>query len=125
MAMTAQIDTPGAVSAPAIDPPTLDANTMSNLELQRELFDLYFGQAPDHLGRMRDALGDGPTTGWKESAHALKGTARTLGLLRLAEAALSAEKCAPSAPALTAVENAYVSAVSAAHAYLASKTRAG
>lgn len=104
-------------AAPALDPAALDANTMSNAALQAELFQLFFDQAPSHLGAMRAALVAGDRRAWSEGAHAIKGTARTLGLMRLAELTARAEASTPSASLLDAVEAAHLDAVEAARPY--------
>lgn len=109
----------GSTAACALDRAALAENTMSDLALQKELFDLYFAQAPSYLSGMRDALAIGDQTGWSAAAHSLKGTARTLGLMRLAGAAAEAEASTPEAPLLLAVDDEYVGALAAAYAYLA------
>lgn len=69
---------------PVLDRAVLDANTMSDADLQRELFDLYFRGASSQLDTMTAALSAADAQSWRAAAHALKGTAKTLGLLRLA-----------------------------------------
>ncbi|MEL6980664.1 MAG: Hpt domain-containing protein, partial [Pseudomonadota bacterium] len=62
---------------------------------------------------------------WMDGAHGLKGTARTLGLIRLADLSAEAQFAAEAGPSgvtadrFTAIEDALVDAMSAAHAYLA------
>lgn len=105
---------------PLFDRAELDGNTLSDRCLQRELFDLYFGQAPSLFDSLRKALANEDQTAWLEAAHALKGTARTLGLMRLGEAAAAAEDNAPEPSLLKALEDAYAASVGAAEAYLGS-----
>lgn len=105
--------------APTLDPSTLGDNTMRDVSLQKELFDLYFSQAPSYLDAMRDAIASGDRTGWIAAAHSLKGTARTLGLMRLAASSAAAEAGAPSETLLLRVDDDYVAALAAAYAYLA------
>jgi HPt (histidine-containing phosphotransfer) domain-containing protein len=88
----------------------LNANTMADASLQKELFDLYFAHAPTNFAMMRSALEGGPASGWKEGAHALKGAARTLGMTRLGEAAAVAEASGPSAERFKEVERSFAEA---------------
>ena len=117
---------------PTLDPETLDANTMSDLSLQAELFELYFGQAPEHFAALREALAagetvttappDGGRTAWRRVGHTMKGTARTLGLLQLGEAALAVEKAPQLTPELVErLSDALTIAQGAALAYMAQR----
>ncbi len=108
-----------ATEGAAFDKATLDANTMGDAALQDELFELYFDHAPNNFAMMRAALDDGAARGWKEGAHALKGAARTLGLLALGEAAAAAEAAGPSEARYRSVEAAFEAARAAADAYRA------
>lgn len=115
--------------APVLDRRELDANTMGDPALQKELFDLYFGHAAQALIKMRAALAEGDVASWTAAAHGLKGTARTLGLLRLADTAAEAEaaggsdKAGPTAERLKALEYDLTAASAAAHGYLAQALR--
>ena len=111
--------------APTLDRAALDANTMSDPALQKELFELYFGHAPSSLQKMADALRNADPAGWTEGAHALKGTASTLGLMRLADAAAAAEAAGRAGPTgltekrFAAVRDALTASIAAAQSYLA------
>lgn len=106
------------MTQPILDVVTLDANTMADPALQAELFELYFDHAPKSVAQMRSALSGGAH--WAAGAHALKGTARTLGFLALGEAAAEAEKLGPSAERLARLETLLQEARKAADAHLAS-----
>lgn len=111
------------------DRATLDENTMSDPDLQAELFALYFGHAPRNLDAMRAGLEGAPGARcragapaealrqWTDGAHAIKGTARTLGFLRLAAVAAEAEAAHPCPARLERVAAALTQAekVAAAH----------
>lgn len=76
---------------PILDPATLDANTMNDPSLQRELLDLYAEHAPALLENLDAALRTGSSDEWVHGAHGIKGMARTLGLIRLERLAAAAE----------------------------------
>ncbi len=105
---------------PLFDRDELNGNTLSDSALQRELFDLYFGQAPSLFNTLQLAIASGDQTSWVEAAHALKGTARTLGLMKLGEVAADAEGGAPNAELFTEFQKVYACSVAAAEAYLGS-----
>lgn len=130
-AETAESRTPSAhacfdecASMPLFDRDVLDSNTLSDRALQRELFDLYFGQAPSLFDKLKSALRDGAVGPWREAAHALKGTARTLGLMRLGEVSAVAEEAAPCADGLKRLEHVYGASVAAAEAFMGSAASA-
>ena len=111
--------------APVLDRAELDANTMSDPALQKELFDLYFGHAAQAMLKMRKALADADRVTWTASAHGLKGTARTLGLMRLAETAAEAEAAGErgeigmTPERVETLQRALTAASAAAHGHLA------
>ena len=115
--------------APVLDRAELDANTLSDPALQKELFELYFGHAAQALGTLNAALTEGDARAWTHAAHGLKGTARTLGLLRLAEVAGEAEAAGErgltglTVERLAALQSALTAASAAAHGYLAQVAR--
>ncbi len=109
----------GSERLASLDPAVLDENTMRDLALQKELFGLYFGQSSVYLATMAEALNGGDRVAWSAAAHGLKGTARTLGFLRLAAATAAAERVAPSHQLISEVEDAVLDARAAAAAYLA------
>ena len=105
---------------------------MSDLSLQAELFDLYFGQAPEHFDTLHQALDAGEPvtrapynngrTAWRRVGHTMKGTARTLGLVQLGEAALAVEKAPMLTPDLVeSLADAVAAAQGAAASYLAQR----
>lgn len=120
-----------ASDTPVFDRATLDDNTMSDTDLQAELFALYFGHAPRSLDAMRAALADsaapssaettssGALSQWRGGAHALKGTASTLGFLRLARLAAEAEASWPSQERLLRLTEALGQAERVAQAQIA------
>lgn len=104
---TAQLD------LPVLDRAVLDENTMADAALQKELFELYFDHAPTNFALLDEAIETGDRQRWRDGAHALKGAARTLGLMALADAAARAEAGAPSAAARAAIGDAFDTAQAA------------
>ncbi len=76
-------------ASPAIDLVHLARYTLGNVELEREILDLFAGQAPSTLDRLRSAACERT---WHEAAHTMKGSARAVGAWRLAEAAAAVER---------------------------------
>ncbi|MEM9723874.1 MAG: Hpt domain-containing protein [Pseudomonadota bacterium] len=76
---------------PVLDRAVLDHHTMSNADLQREVLALFFASAQGLVADLKAALANGDAKGWVMAAHAVKGSARGCGLLRLADAAAAAE----------------------------------
>jgi HPt (histidine-containing phosphotransfer) domain-containing protein len=91
----------GPHSRAAIDLVHLARYTLGNVELEREILDLFAGQAPDTVERLRTAASERE---WREAAHTLKGSARAVGAWQLAEVAASVERTDAwqTAPAKTA-----------------------
>lgn len=87
-----------------IDFDELDANTMSNRGLQRELFNLFFEQSTQYVADLRTALADGNQQDWKMVAHGVKGAALSLGFIRLSRIAGACQDTLFSAGALAALE---------------------
>ncbi|MEO1329012.1 MAG: Hpt domain-containing protein [Pseudomonadota bacterium] len=108
----------------SLEPAILGENTMHDVSLQKELFDLYFGQTATYLAALSESVTTRDRRAWSNAAHGLKGTARTLGLMRLAEATTIAEGASPAHALLSEIEDAVVDARAAAAAYLASAERA-
>lgn len=112
-------------NAPVLDREELDANTLGDPALQKELFELYFSHAAQALNKMLKAMEAKDRVNWTATAHGLKGTARTLGLLRLAEVAAEAEAAGERGTAgltperLAALQSAFTGASAAAHAHIA------
>ena len=80
-----------------LDREKLDENTMSNAELQRELFVLFFDQVPVYIDQLDEAAQSGDTDAWKQAAHGVKGSARALGFVRVAALSREAELLGPDA----------------------------
>ena len=91
---------------PVIDRQALDRNTMGNESLQRELFMLYFDQAPVYLDQLEEALAGGDADGWRQAAHGLKGSSRALGFLKLAAISRECEVSAPKTELIATLRNA-------------------
>lgn len=81
---------------PVIDRQALDRNTMGNESLQRELFMLYFDQAPVYIDQLEEALASGDTDAWYQAAHGIKGASRALGFLKLAAISRECQDVAPN-----------------------------
>ncbi|TNE57792.1 MAG: hypothetical protein EP340_07465 [Alphaproteobacteria bacterium] len=72
----------------AIDLEFLAANTMADEDLQREVLQLFFEQSVLFLEKLSRVDDD---CSWYQAAHALKGSARSVGLLPLGKLAEQAE----------------------------------
>ena len=83
-------DDPGETlpKAPPIDHVHLCRYTLGCPELEREVLSLFAGQAPHTLAQLVAAESVEP---WRSAAHTLKGSARSVGAWRVAEAATYAE----------------------------------
>jgi HPt (histidine-containing phosphotransfer) domain-containing protein len=77
-------------SAP-IDRRHLARYTLGDRALEREVLQLFCGQAGRHLDDLRKAA---RLAQWSEAAHGLKGSAKAVGATRLAMAATRAESLA-------------------------------
>ncbi|MCB1512580.1 MAG: Hpt domain-containing protein [Hyphomicrobiaceae bacterium] len=75
----------------AIDLAHLGRYTMSDRALEAEILNLFVGQVPETIGRLRSANTEAE---WRAAAHTLKGSARAVGAWRLADRAADAEKSA-------------------------------
>lgn len=62
--------------------------TLDNRELEREVLQLFAGQAPSYVAGLRTAATD---KDWREAAHSLKGSARAVGAWHVARAAEALE----------------------------------
>ena len=60
-----------SANAPVLDREELDANTLSDPALQKELFELYFGHAAQALSKMRAAMETKDRVNWTATAHGL------------------------------------------------------
>ncbi|MEM9095723.1 MAG: Hpt domain-containing protein, partial [Pseudomonadota bacterium] len=90
-------------SLPVLDREELNHNTMHDRALQEELFDLMFDQTGVYLNQLRDAIAARDVGAWKAGAHGIKGTARSLGLIRLSQTAAHAETSARPSPTVVAL----------------------
>lgn len=91
---------------PVIDRQALDRHTMGNVELQRELFMLFFDQTPVYLDQLEDAVKTGDAEAWRMAAHGIKGSSRALGFVRLAVLSRECEIVAPSMEMLAKLRDA-------------------
>jgi HPt (histidine-containing phosphotransfer) domain-containing protein len=73
----------------AIDHVHLRRYTMGDLQLEREVLDLFASELPRTLASLQAAA---TIKDWKIAAHTLKGSARTVGAWRVAAAAVDAER---------------------------------
>lgn len=62
--------------------------TLGDRGLEQEVLGLFVTQARLYLRRLQEATGDKP---WRDAAHTLKGSARSIGAWRVAQAAEAAE----------------------------------
>lgn len=71
-----------------IDHAHLARYTFGNRALEIEVLHLFADQAPDYVDAMRHAVTE---KAWHDAAHTLKGSARAVGAVRVAERAEQAE----------------------------------
>ncbi|MEO1405767.1 MAG: Hpt domain-containing protein [Pseudomonadota bacterium] len=93
-------------SEPSQPPPILDADHLSNMtcadvSLAMEVIDI-FRQQTDIWSRMLDP--SSPQQQWADGAHSLKGSALSVGAMRLADACKSAETLGREERVVTPVE---------------------
>lgn len=103
-------------SAPPIDHVYLRKFTFGNRALEKEVLQLFAGQAPSTLAQLQAA---NDAKAWHAAAHTLKGSARAVGALALADVAAEAEKLGPAAEARAAVLARLTMALDEATAYIA------
>lgn len=63
--------------------------TMGDLQLEREVLDLFAGELPRTVAALRSARSE---RDWKMAAHTLKGSARAVGAWDVADSAVTAEQ---------------------------------
>lgn len=97
----------------ALDRAHLDMMTAGDRTLQREVIELFRGQAAAWEGMLA------PEKAWRDPVHTLKGSARGIGLLALAQACEAAEQAPEPASALPRVRAALADALEALGAYCA------
>lgn len=90
-----------------LDRAHFDHMTGADRALQREILDLFQGQA----AAWESALA--ASQAWREPVHTLKGSARGIGFLALAAACEAAEQCSDEASGLAAVRAALRDALGA------------
>ncbi len=73
----------------AIDLVHLNRYTMNNVELEKEILQLFCTQCDDYVNNLKTALED--AEGWKQFTHALKGSSRGVGAWRIAAETQAAE----------------------------------
>jgi len=114
MAMTGR----GCARVP-IDHDHLARYTFGNRELEIEVLNLFAEQSPAYLGNMREARTE---KDWRDAAHTLKGSARAVGALLIAELAERAEALRTSTDmvAKAATIDALAYAIEEAKTYIAS-----
>lgn len=88
--MPAQVKTAATTRQPdlPIDHVHLARYTFGNRALEIEVLQLFTDQAPDYLEALRVADTE---KAWRDAAHTLKGSARAVGAVRVAERAERAE----------------------------------
>jgi HPt (histidine-containing phosphotransfer) domain-containing protein len=104
---------PAGVAQPPIDHEHLARYTLGSSELEREVLELFVGEAPRTLAAMRAAAACEPVAAkaWHMGGHTLKGSARAVGAWRVAAAAEAAERDHQGEPAAL---QAHISALEAA-----------
>lgn len=81
----------GLAARPVIDRGYLARFTLGNAQLEREVLQLFAGQAPGYVAALADA---GGVKAWREAAHTLKGSAAAVGAVQVAHLAEAAERLA-------------------------------
>ena len=95
MALAAElehVETHDQISTQALNRPVdlvhLARYTLGNRSLEREVLSLFNTQSVLYLQRLKDAVAD---KDWKDAAHTIKGSARSIGAWQLARSAEIAE----------------------------------
>lgn len=98
--------------------------TLGNRALECEVLQLFSTQSILYLDRLRQPESD---QDWRETAHALKGSALAIGAWRAAEAAQGAEALSDGAASISRTEclSEIEDAVAEANAYIASLPQEG
>ena len=106
-----------AVCQRPIDLVHLARYTMGNKALEREILDLFVGQACVTLSRLEAASTDKE---WRDQAHALLGSARAVGAKRVADRVLVAQRLpgGPAAPGRADVIAAIAAELDTANRYI-------
>ena len=90
----AEIVNPAAVECESFQVAPIDLKhlrryTMGNIELEKEILELFLGQLPETIRSLREAASE---RDWHVAAHTLKGSGRAVGAWRVARLAEHAEK---------------------------------
>jgi HPt (histidine-containing phosphotransfer) domain-containing protein len=109
-----------ATQSSPLDRIHLARQTFGDRKLEHEVLDLFRTQSPIYLGRVKAARSDSE---WREAVHTLKGSAKTIGAWRIAEAAERAEAGNPSSRAASIAQ--LESSVIEANAFIAGVLEAG
>lgn len=78
-----------ALHVAPIDLKHLRRYTLGDVELEREVMQLFFAQVPKTIAGLADALNDHE---WRIAAHTIKGSARAVGAWQIARLAEQAER---------------------------------
>jgi HPt (histidine-containing phosphotransfer) domain-containing protein len=78
-------------AAPVYDRAAALEHVGDDLTVLRAIVEMFLEQGPERLGAIADAVGAGSTSELESAAHALKGSAATLGLERVRVLALALE----------------------------------
>jgi HPt (histidine-containing phosphotransfer) domain-containing protein len=76
--------------SPVFDQPHLAHYTMHNADLEREIIGLFLAQLPDLFAKLRDGVE------WTLYTHTLKGSARAVGAMQIADVASLLETAPPA-----------------------------
>lgn len=87
--------------ATPVDLAHLERYTGGDVALNREVLELFCGQAQDLITGLQRADREGDVQSWRAHAHALKGGARGIGAFHLGELAAALEQEGPQGPAVT------------------------
>jgi HPt (histidine-containing phosphotransfer) domain-containing protein len=107
---------------PPVDLVQLRRFTLGNIELEREILELFAQQAPMMLAAL-----DGAATvkHWRDATHTLKGSSASIGAWLVAEAAAAAELAADQPEQWRSARQAAAKAVETSLAYLAGQLSVG
>ncbi len=89
---------------PVLDFNHLSRYTLGDRALEQEVLGLFAEQLPALVGALGAAADNDDHEAWFQSSHALKGSAKAVGAMELAERAARAEQLAGTRPKSTVVE---------------------
>lgn len=101
-----------------VDHAHLARYTFGNKALELEVLQLFADQAPEYLSQLRAATSE---KAWRDAAHTIKGSARAVGAMRVADKAERAEalRASPDAVARARAVAALDEALAEARAHIA------